>query len=157
MVSDSPQHVVPFPTLEVAPVRGVRWVLTWAAALAVIGWSAAILFAFACQLAAEQDLSRAAAAGLREATCDRATSHTVEQTIRRRLVGCGLAGQQVSVVVLRNGAPVTGLIRAAAGDRLSVSLSTPVDYVLPAWLCNVSLLGQSGTITVWADHQLTHI
>ena len=135
----------------------MRWVLTWAAALAVLGWAAAILMAFTYQLAAEQSLTRAAAAGLREANCQRATSHTVEQSVRRRLAESGPWGSQVSIALERNGRPISGVIRLAADDRLSVSLSIPVDFVLPAWLHNIDLRGRNGTMIVWAEHLATGI
>jgi hypothetical protein len=164
MVANSSPQVLPFPTLDVSrahvdaqrsePSRGVRWVLLWAAALAVLGWAAVILLAFGYQLAAEQRLSRAAAAGLREATCERATSRTVEQTIHRRLVERGYAGQRVSIALQRNGASVSGVVRPAAGDRLCVSLSVPTESVLPGWLQVVAPPGQPVAITVWADHQM---
>ena len=157
MASDSPQlpqQVLPFPTSDVTPVRGVRWVLTWAAAMAVLGAAVAILLALAYQLAAEQNLAHAAAAGLREAACDRATRHSVEQTVRRRLVEHGLPARQVLIALQHNGAPVPGVIRHTAGDRLSVSLSIPAESVLPNWLNAVGLWGRSRTITASAGYAM---
>jgi hypothetical protein len=158
MATNSPQFILPFPALAAEstrivaessqPVRGVRWVLAWAAALAVLGWAAAILFAFAYQLAAEQSLTRAATAGLREATCERATRRTVEQTIRRRLTEHGYPDHYVSVALERNGAPVRGVVRPAAGDRLSVSLAVPIVDVLPGWLSSIPALRRDAAITV---------
>ena len=55
--------------IDELPVRGVGWVVRWAATLVVLCVSAAILTAFAYQLIAEQALVRAATAGLREAAC----------------------------------------------------------------------------------------
>jgi hypothetical protein len=153
MVVESPQDVLPFPTLDVAPVRGARWVLQWAAALAVLSYAAAILSAFAFQLAAEKSLFRAAAAGLREATCERATDRTVAQSIRRRLVESGIWGPHVTIALRQNGVPVSGVIRAADGDRLSVTLSVPTIAVLPGWLSAVVWLPPDRAIRIWADRQ----
>ncbi|HEY4234508.1 MAG TPA: hypothetical protein VGM76_13830, partial [Lacipirellulaceae bacterium] len=46
--------------------RGVGWVLKWVSAIAVLCATTIMLLDFACRLAAEQAVVRAAAAGLRE-------------------------------------------------------------------------------------------
>jgi len=108
------------------PVRGVGWVLKWAGVLAVLAAAAVILVAFACQLAAERALARAAAAGLREASLPRATEQTVEAAIRRRLADSRTLGRATQVSL------------AKAGDRISVGLAVPVAAILPRWLPAVS-------------------
>src|SRR3972149_1143722 len=85
------------------PVRGVGWVLRWAAALTVLAASAAILLAFAYQLAAERALAGAAAAGLREASLPRATSGSVEAVVRRQLAGRFDVHRATTVELLQNG------------------------------------------------------
>ena len=74
-------------TVPTEAVRGVGWVLRWAAAIAVFGVAGIVLLDFACRLGAEQALARAATAGLREASLPRATSRSVEQSIRGELGG----------------------------------------------------------------------
>jgi hypothetical protein len=103
-------------------VRGVGWVLEQAALIAVLVMTATALTAFAYELAAERALARAAAAGLREAALPRATTESVEATVRRRLAG-GLALDRAARVRL-----------ARAGDRLAINLSVPTAAVLPRWL-----------------------
>ncbi len=113
------------------PVRGVGWVLRWAATLAILCVSAVILTAFAYQLAAEQALRRAATAGLREAALPRATSQTVEAVVRRQLIGhCVLSGA-TTVLLERNGASVKGVVGPQSGDQLSIALTAPADAALP--------------------------
>jgi len=113
------------------PVRGVGWVLRWAATLAILCLSATILATFACQLVAEQALVRAASAGLREAALPRATSRTVDAVVRRRLASRFALSRATTIVLERNGSRVTGVVGPRKGDQLSVALSAPVDAVLP--------------------------
>jgi len=107
---------------EPLPVRGIGWVLGWAAVLAVLTVSAAILTAFAYQFAAERALARAATAGFREATLPRATNRSIEAATRRRLADSFAVDRAVSMSV------------AKAGDRISLALAVPLDHVLPRWL-----------------------
>jgi hypothetical protein len=113
------------------PVRGVGWVVRWAATLVVLCVSTAILTAFAYQLIAEQALVRAATAGLREAACERATSRTVEAAVRGQLASHSALSRATSVHLERNGSPVKGYVAPRTGDQLSIALSAPVDAVLP--------------------------
>ena len=126
------------------PVRGVGWVLRWAATLAILFVSAVILTAFAYQLAAEQALARAAAAGLREAACERATSRSVDAVIRRQL-GSDLA-RATTIALQRNGSPTTGVVRPRMGDHLTLTLSTPVAVVIPRWM-QMLMWSQDSAIT----------
>src|SRR4051812_7046983 len=74
--------------------RGIRWVLAWAGALAVITIAFGILTEFAYVLAAERTLSVAARAGAMEATLPRATYQSVMMTVDRRLTQYPLLAKQ---------------------------------------------------------------
>jgi hypothetical protein len=130
-------------TVDELPVRGVGWVLRWAATLAVLCASATILASFACQLAAEQALVPAATAGLREAALPRATSRTVDAVVRQRLASHFALSRATTVVLERNGAPVKGIVGPRAGDQLSISLSVRVNAVLPRLV---------GALLPWQQH-----
>jgi hypothetical protein len=115
-------------------VRGIGWVLRWAAAILVLGITGIVLLDFAYRISAEQALVRAAAAGIREAAMPRATSHTIEQSIRRELGGCYLLGGKTSVALQSAGRPVKGSIAGKTGGGFTITLSAPVDAALPSWL-----------------------
>ena len=133
------------------PVRGVGWVLRWAAVVAVLGASAAILAGFAYQLAAERLLQRAAAAGMREAVLPRATSHSVEAAVRCQLASHRGLERATSIALERNGWHVSGVVRPQHGDRISVALSTPAVASLPDWLQRVFSWQQNAIITTRAE------
>jgi hypothetical protein len=116
------------------PVRGVDWVLRWAAALTALAASAVILVAFAYQLAAELALVRAASTGVREATLPRATSRSVEAAVRRQLAGRFDLHLATTIELQQNGSPVKSILRLQRGDQLSVALSAPARAALPHWL-----------------------
>jgi hypothetical protein len=120
--------------VEVLPVRGVRWVLGWAAALVTLLVAIAILSAFAYQLAAEQALTRAAVSGIREAALPRATSESIEAVIQQQLANHSALGRGTKVSITLNGSPARGEICLRAGDRLSVALSVPAIAAFPRWL-----------------------
>jgi hypothetical protein len=138
---------------ERLPVRGVGWVLRWAATLAVLAVSALILVAFAYQLAAERALARAAAAGLREATCERATNRSVEAVVRRQLAGRFDLHRATTIELQQNGSRVRGALRPQGGDRLSITLSAPAIAALPRWLQIVSW-NERAEITQRADQRI---
>jgi hypothetical protein len=115
-------------------VRGIGWVFSWAAAIVVLCAVTLILFSFAYRVAAEQALARAAAEGIREAKQPRATSQTVEQTIRRELGGCYQLGCTTQIAIRCGGRPVKGIIAGSLRDQLSVSLSAPATAAFPGWL-----------------------
>jgi hypothetical protein len=115
-------------------VRGVVWVLRWAAAIAVLCAATVLLLNFAYRVAAEQALARAAAAGIREASLPRATNHTVEQTIRRELGGCFRLGSATGIALRSAGKPVKGFIGERIDERFTITLSVPADAALPNWL-----------------------
>jgi hypothetical protein len=115
-------------------VRGVGWVLRWAAAIGVLTATAVLLLDFGYRLAAEQAMYRAATAGIREAAMPRATRHTIEQSIRRDLSGHFRLGSETSIALGSGGKTAKGVVAGRASDLLSVSLSAPADAALPSWL-----------------------
>jgi hypothetical protein len=117
------------------PTRGVGWVLQWSAAIATLFFAVSLLTQFAYGLAAELTLARAARAGALEATLPRATYHSVAQSIARRLDNLSQPPpNRMRFSLLHNGAPVSGMIQAGEGDRLSVTVAVPMYDVLPRWL-----------------------
>jgi hypothetical protein len=119
---------------EPLPVRGVGWVLRWAATLAVLAVSAVILLTFVYQLAGERTLARAASAGLREAALPRATSRSVETVVRHHLAGRFDLHRATTIELQQNGSPVKGVVRPQSGDQLLLTLAAPARAALPAWL-----------------------
>jgi hypothetical protein len=123
---------------ESQPVRGVGWVLKWAAAVCVLAATAVILLSFAFRLAAERTFTEAAAVGLRAAALPRATSRSVEQSIHRELARYIRSEGGVSVALQSAGRPVKGAIDHRLSGQLSVTLSAPLAVSLPNWLSAVS-------------------
>lgn len=136
------------------PIRGVGWVLRWAAASAVLWFSGCVLIEFAYLLAAEHTLLRAARAGALEATLPRATFQSVGETVKRRLANCAAWDQQLTLSLQRNGAAVGGTIRVAGGDRMGVTLALPFRAFLPNWLIAVSLGNSESQIEVRAERDV---
>ncbi len=134
-------------------MRGVGWVLRWAATLAVLAVSAVILLTFAYQLAAERTLARAAAAGLREATLPRANSRSVETVVRHHLVGCFDLHRATTIELQQNGSPVKGVVRPQSGDQLSLTLSVSPAASLPRWL-SISSWNKDEGIKFRMDHRV---
>jgi hypothetical protein len=132
-------------------VRGVGWVLRWAAALAVLGVSAAVLLAFAYQLAAERAMSRAAAAGIREAALPRATSRSVDAAVRRQLANHLDLDRATEIAVERNGWLVRGAVRPRTCGRVAVTLSAPAAAALPVGVRSVLPWQQHAAITIRAE------
>src|SRR4051812_32155272 len=79
--------------------RGVRWVLKWAIAIAMLVVAASILTDFAYMLAAEHRLNAAARAALSEVMLPRATTSSVQSVVEHRL---GKA-QLLQLTILQNG------------------------------------------------------
>jgi len=134
-------------------VRGVGWVLRWAAALAVLSASATILVAFGYELAAERTLAQAAAAGIREAALPRATGRSVERAVRRQLASFLDLDRMTKITLERNGWVVRGAIQRQAGDLVSLTLSAPGDAALPRWL-HVLTLHQRAATTLRIDERI---
>jgi hypothetical protein len=122
-------------------VRGIGWVLKWAAAIAVLGATIIILLNFGYRLAAERTLARSAAAGIRAAALPRATSQTVEQSIRRELTGCFQLDRATQITIRCGGKPAKGIIATRSQARLTVIISAPMAAALPGWLGAITPLG----------------
>jgi hypothetical protein len=132
------------------PMRGIGWVLKWAAAICVLVASGAILLSFAYRLAAERVLNEAATVGLRAAALPRATNRTVEQSIKRELARCtGSDGVRVSLQSA--GKPVKGAIDHQASRPLSVTLSAPLAVSMPSWLSALSPWNQDTLLVAKVD------
>jgi hypothetical protein len=136
------------------PTRSVGWVLRWAAAIAVLSFAGCVLAEFAYCLAAEHTLTRAARAGAMEATLPRASVRSVGDTVKRRLVRRTAWAGRLTLSVHRNGAAVGGAIRAAGGDRITVTLAVPVRAVLPHWLSAIGLGSGEAQIEVRAEREV---
>ncbi len=137
-----------------ASMRGVRWVLTWACALAVLFIAGCVLIQFGYCMAAEQALARAARAGVLEATLPRATQQTISEAIERRLAGSSMSTDRLQITTLRNDVPVRRVFRPAADDRLTVALAVPADAVLPAWLRAVDFWRGDSPIQARAERRM---
>jgi hypothetical protein len=107
-------------------VRDARWVLKWAAALAVFATTARVMFEFASDVSTEQALKQAAQAGLTEATLPRASRQSVAATVDRRLSAESIDPRNVNLILLENDIPITGRIHPLEGDRISVVLSASI-------------------------------
>ena len=136
------------------PIRGVGWVLRWAAAVAVLWFAGCLLAEFAYCLAAEHTLARAARAGALEATLPRATIPSVGDTVRHRLAGRTLWAEQLTLSVHRNGAAAGGAILATAGDQMTVTLAVPFRAAQPQWLNAFSLRTSESQIEVRAERSV---
>ncbi len=136
---------------RVQPTRGIGWVLKWTAAAVVLFYSTTVLTEFAYSLAAEQLLVRAARAAVLEATLPRATVHSVEQLVLRRL-GDAVASQGgVKLALLQNGVGVSKKLQPLGGDRLSISLAMPAQALMPDWLRTLTLWRGSAIVQARAE------
>lgn len=116
------------------PVRGVGWVLRWAATFGVLALSSVMLTQFFYCLAAERALARAVQAGALEATLPRATGQTVVKTIDESLQRAGWRPARLQTQILVNSIPMRGALRLQADDRLAIRLRVPTNDALPNWL-----------------------
>src|SRR5262249_43714238 len=107
---------------RVAQLRGIGWVLRWAAAIAVLFYCATVLTEFFYALAAEQMLVHAAEAGVHEATLPRATFTGVEQTVWQRLAGSVESRGDVRLMLLANEKQVGRKWQPHDGDDVSIAL-----------------------------------
>jgi len=121
--AESRETPIPSPPLNYT--RGVRWVLQWAAAAAVLMVAANVLREFAYAFAAERSLMQAASAGATEATLPRATQQTVVAAIERRLSDSPRISRQLTINLLQNGKPINGPFAAGDDDRFTIILSAP--------------------------------
>ncbi len=151
---DGVAHGATGDTGESIPIRGVGWVLGWAAAVAVLCFAGCSLAEFAYSLAAEHTLTRAARAGALEATLPRATLRSVGDAVKRRLAERSSWAKQLTLSVHRNGAAVSGAIQAAGGDQMTVTLVVPVRAALPLWLSELSVWTSQSQIEVRAERNV---
>ncbi len=124
--------------------RGIRWVVTWAAALVVLAVATSVLIEFAYVLAAEHTLAIAARAGAMEATLPRATYRSVATTVERRLANYPLLAKDLHMSLTQNGSLVQSQFRQHDGDRFAIALSAPNISAMPNWLrCLVFSRGEA--------------
>jgi hypothetical protein len=133
-----------------ASMRGVGWVLRWAAAIGVLFVAASILIEFAYCLDAEHTLARAARAGAVEATLPRASYQSVCASVERRLAGYRSSQDTLRVELEQNGVPVRGNLAVRGGDEFSVAVTVPAASVVPAWLRGVSVWRSESELTARA-------
>jgi hypothetical protein len=134
--------------------RGVRWVLQWATAFAVLLFATSVFIEFAYLLAAEHTLLRAARAGALEATLPRATRESVANSVERRLADYPLRNGDWQLVLAQNGVPVQRAIQPRGGDMISVALAAPEDAILPVWLRRIKPWRHTGSIEVRAERKI---
>src|SRR5450631_453261 len=136
------------PELREHRIRGIGWVLKWAAAIAVLGATIVILLNFGYRLAAERTLEQAAMSGLRVSGLPHATSVSIGDSIRS-ILGCNL--YQAANIRLRIARPpLNGNMSDRFGAGLTISISMPASAALPAWLEMLSPWNESAEITVQA-------
>ena len=136
------------------PTRGIRWVLKWTSAMAVLFYSSTVLAEFGYALAAEQVLAHAARAGVLEATLPRATLRSVEQSVMRRLSGHVQSQSDVKLMLLDNGAWVSRKLQPRGGDRLTINLSMPAQALMPIWLRTFTSWRSDATIQARAERTM---
>jgi hypothetical protein len=140
--------------LRPATKRGVVWLLTWAAAVAVLAFSSSVLAEFAYMLTAEHKLALAARTGVLEATLPRATFESVTATTMRRLTAYPLLTKQLQLTLMQNGSPVQHQFRQADGDHFSITLSAPISAVVPAWVRTIMPWRSESSIQAHAERQI---
>jgi hypothetical protein len=134
--------------------RGIRWVLAWSGALAVLTIAAGILSEFGYVLAAERTLSVAARAGAMEATLPRATYQSIMAAVDRRLTQYPLLAKQLHLSIFQNGTLVQSQIRQHEGDLFAVTISGPSSSAVPQWLRNLAYWRGESAIHAHAERQL---
>jgi hypothetical protein len=152
----SPSHLAAERYIEVPrdTRRGVRWVLAWAGAMAVLTIAFGILAEFAYVLAGERTLSVAARAGAMEATLPRATYQSILAAVDRRLIRYPLLAKQLHVSLFQNGALVQSQIRQHEGDLFAITLSSRSSSAVPEWLRNLIFWRRGSAIQAHAERQL---
>ncbi len=145
---------VPAATLRPVPVRGSLWVLTWAAAIAIVFFAATQLVSLAFSVKAEMSLGRIAQAAAYEATLPRATMQTVRELIRRHLQREGIPASAVHIAICRNGAPVLKNAVFQEGDRIAVALALPFEAAMPEWVRSISPRLKNSSITAESESRI---
>jgi hypothetical protein len=133
------------------PVRGVAWVLRWAAVVTVLSYSAIVLAAFSYHVSAEHALHQATKIGLREAALPWATSESVETVIRQQLSARHPGLRAASLQLTAGGRRLHGPLRFNEGERLAVSLSVATADFVPRWL---TLLTGESVVVVRGERRL---
>jgi hypothetical protein len=136
------------------PTRGVRWVLKWSAAIAVLVFASGVLTEFAYVAGAEHALAHAARAGLVEATLPRASYDSVKATIDRRLESYPDLSGQLSISLLQNSARVSRNLLPRDSDRLSIVLTADSDAALPTWLKTIRFWRSGPRLQVHAEREM---
>lgn len=134
--------------------RDVRWILKWAAALAVIAIAASQLTAFAFVWHGERQLELAARAGASESILPRATYATISAALERRLASYPQLRHYLQQTVLQNGRPVGPRFQAGEDDRISVTVSAPASAFLPGWLTHLPTWRSEVLITARAERTM---
>lgn len=153
-------HFENYPTVEhagatkTAYTRGITWVMQWAIAIATLLVATGVLVEFGYCLAAELALSRAARAGVLEATLPRATYQSISQSVERRLARWPQLTGHLQLTLLQNGAAIRPAFRPADGDQLSLSLTVPSRAAMPRWLRALNFWRADSQIEVHAERQM---
>jgi hypothetical protein len=134
--------------------RDVRWILKWAAALAIISIAAVQLAAFLYLCQAQHALNLAARAGASESILPRANYETIYAAIGRTLANYSQLGSQLQVTVLQNGRPVGRRVSFGEEDRISVTISAPASAMTPNWLTKLPQWRGDVLITALADRTM---
>lgn len=151
---DRPTNAVWPDAVPRIPIRGIRWVLQWAAALAVLTIAGSSFTEFAYLLAAEHKLALAARAGVLEATLPRASYESVTSAIERRLSNYPRLPQQLQLTLLQNNSPAPRQIRRHDGDQFSIRLAVPAAAIVPDWLRAVFFWRTDSRIEAHAERHI---
>jgi hypothetical protein len=133
--------------------RGIRWVLKWAVAMAILTVAASMVTEFAYVLAADHRLNTAARAGVSEAMLPRATIDTVRAAVERRIGNAGLF-HHLQLTILQNGQPVQQQIRQGENDRFAVSISLPSSDLVPKWVRTLNPSHRESLLFAHAESQV---
>jgi hypothetical protein len=139
---------------RLSPSRDVRWILKWAAAIAVVTVSASQLVAFAYVCVADRALNLAARAGAAESILPRATYQSIYAAVERRLADYPRLGSRLQMTVLQNGRPVGQRFRAREDDRISITISASASAMMPGWLTTVPQWRGDLLLTARADRTM---
>jgi hypothetical protein len=131
--------------------RGIRWILKWSAALAVLFVAASQLIEFASLCSAEHSLSLAARAGAFEATLPRANYKSIAAAVDRKLVAYPQLSGQTQLTVLQNGRPISQQLRPGENDRISVTITAPASAFTPHWLLKLPQWSNDTHLTAHAE------
>jgi hypothetical protein len=140
--------------LRFRPSVGVKCVLKWAAALAVLNYGACNLLQAGYCLAAERVLLDAVRAGALEATLPQSTRATVTETVERHLNQQSIAMAYATVTIRQNGMPVGRAAHFAEGSVVSVSVAIRAADVLPIWLSSITSHGSDSRLQASVERRV---